>query len=61
FVVSLLAFGPHHFVLVGVRFNLGPVYEVMLQLDLAHLDQVLQHLGEHFVNHPQLLPRATQY
>lgn len=58
-LVDLLAFRPHHFVLVGVRFDLRPIYEIRLQANLARLDQILQHLAKHFVDHA-LHPAAAE-
>ena len=50
-LLLLMALGPHYLVLVSICLNLGPIHKVVLQLDLANLDQIVQHLSKHCLDH----------
>lgn len=51
-LVTIRALGPYPGILGGVGFDLGPIQEVVLQLDIAFFQQQLQHCGEAVFDDP---------
>ena len=50
-MVNLSPIRPHHFILVGVQFDLGVIQKTVLQLYLPPLYLILQHPIEYFSDH----------
>lgn len=64
FLVGVLPFGPHNFVLVGVRFDLGSIGKVCFQLHILRFYQVGEHFAKDGASHflhphsPKIVDRA---